>query len=106
MKISEAIREGSKLRPMLIGSYFEFATLPNGEDDAIGSCALGAAYEGATDEQSYGDIAMDLRRHWPELFKFGFCGAETTLAAAIIDMNDSGLCTREDIAAWLESLGL
>ena len=37
MKLSEAIREGAKKRPMITGSYFEYDNY-----ECQGSCALGA----------------------------------------------------------------
>lgn len=94
LKLSQAIRIGAKLRPQCSRTYFAWADRPL----AVGSCALGAAWEGA----GYGG---------PTHAPFGYqdvCkafGITEPLAQSIAIRNDRG-DTREQIANWLESQGL
>lgn len=98
MKLSEAIREGAKLRPQAFGEYLK----------AGGTCALGAAYEALC-------VAEDRPvRTW---FSEGIHPWETLLLALmdgpcpacgylhyenqIVHLNDTHKWTRERIADWV-----
>lgn len=89
MKLSEAIREGAKLRPQYFGAdYFG-----NG-----GSCALGAAYEAVTGHgHYYADDAPTIEDLFPSL--------TVELEMEIWDKNDQECLSREQIADWLEARG-
>jgi hypothetical protein len=103
MKLSEAIREGAKLRPQAFGVYFDFAI---NDIAPCASCAMGAAYEAAT-----GTICSDLRldqlaQHFPELTIEKVWGrSKGTLWGHILDLNDNKRIKRESIADWLEQQG-
>lgn len=109
MKLSEAIREGAKKRPMGMHKFFQYA-----EDGSRGikSCALGAAYEAATGRTGMNSITVrrGLYAAFPYLAEQPFfenpkghgVGIDTVVAC----MNDDGGYTREEIADWLESIGL
>ena len=81
LKLSEAIRIGSRIRPQCFGEYYLLG----------GSCALGAAKEAL-------GVANDaeLRRMLGLPYDFPL--------QHIIHRNDNGQ-TREQIADWLESKG-
>lgn len=115
IKLSEAIREGAKLRPMGTEAYFSF----DYDSGKVCSCVLGAALEGALEGQIKDaedidgmNISHSLIEHWPVLgelwspFKGStFVYAGYSLLNVIAEMNDSGKFTREEIADWLESIG-
>jgi hypothetical protein len=106
MKLSEAIREGAKIRPQWFGAFFS-----GGDDNR--SCALGAAMEGSELQlMGYGP----LREQWPELLTGTFpcpagckndwrCEDGQTIEDLIQHLNDACRWTREQIADHLESLG-
>lgn len=105
MKLSEAIREGAKLRPQAFGAYF---------DEKNCSCALGAASEGSgfQYERTRGSVTArfaklekHLRQHFPMLWQPQNESMATDLWYAISERNDEGI-TREEIADWLEEQGL
>ena len=85
IKLSEAIREGAKLRPQCYGAFFR-----NGR-----SCALGAAYEYLTGDNDPCKCELTL------ISRYG-----TDIRNRVIYMNDGGLLTRERIADMLEEEGL
>jgi len=95
MKLSEAIRIGARMRPQGFADLFDMAG---------NSCALGAAYEGATGKtcspHEYSKVIQE--------FPFLGCGATgrnlSDLAKTIYRMNDRQV-KREQIADWLESEG-
>lgn len=114
MKLSEAIREGAKLRPQAQGNYFSRAWVDH--TIVYSSCALGAACEYVL--------------HWnPEEVYFTLTAADVekieqhlninlqtqvenpvypeyeSLDSAIISLNDTHHWTRERIADWLLSIG-
>ena len=99
LELAEAIVAGAKRRPsQAFGEYF---------DDHGGSCALGAAYEGA---YSLPDDAHAIRPRLDRLFDclenvrrrcpVG-CNKRLPLNAIILHLNDDHHWTREQIAAWL-----
>lgn len=90
-KLSQAIREGAKLRPQCSGLFFKEGK----------SCALGAAYEAITGLHSIADddSVMALLR---QRFKLG----DRDLVWEVgMQRNDAGW-TREQCADWLEKQGL
>lgn len=93
MRLSEAIRRGAKLRPQT-----RVALFADGK-----SCAIGAAYEGATGKTCAADEYRKVREVFPELFQNTTTGGWelTAFAREIYGMNDSGQ-TREAIADWVE----
>lgn len=104
MKLSEAIREGAKLRPQGFGS--SFTTNANGE---LCSCAWGAAHEGlsGSPEITFAGAIM-WKTHLKEsksLIKNPITGRERMLSDTVIDLNDVHKWTREQIADYIESLG-
>lgn len=87
LRLSEAIRIGSKIRPQI--------RVPNRENITSGSCALGAAYEAVTGKYNpTGD-----GRYVLTLFDIS-----AALACRVASRNDAGQ-SRESIADWLESEG-
>jgi hypothetical protein len=126
MKLSEAIRAGSQLRPMAKNDFFVRYQFSVKEDD-VHSCALGAAYEavvgglpsigvgGTVYQRNSQGLAIngELHASWPYLLdawcespaRMGATGV-VTLQEVIATMNDWGHFTREQIADWLESVGL
>lgn len=105
MKVSEAIREGSKIS--LPGKYKLVRRL-NGE---VYACALGAAYLGSIGTTEVPDPTgyTVLSTTWPELdttkVDIGGSLGTTSLLSAIIYKNDREDMPREAIADWLEGLG-
>ena len=100
MKLSEAIREGAKLRPQAYRDYFKEG----------GSCALGAAYEithGQFEFQIGGSISVQLDNDFPALNApyVDHVLGEITIRHAITTRNDNLHWTREQIADWLEAQG-
>lgn len=128
MKLSEAIRKGSELRPKAEDDFFIFYRFSTKADD-VRSCALGAAYEAAcgfigihflADDclglESLQKIDAALYERWPclrdawhrrQVDEEGEEGEEgvITLQEVIQEMNDYGGYSREEIADWLESVG-
>lgn len=94
---SEAIREGSKLRPQAFGDWF----------DGNGTCALGAAADAMLGVDHKDGI--DLNEFWPYISTADAtcpacpsCGVHAHLAAVVMLLNDSHKWTREAIADWIE----
>jgi hypothetical protein len=99
LELAAAIAAGARRRPQqAFGEYF---------DDHGGSCALGAAYEGAyaLPEDAHGvrprldrlfDCLENVRRRCPV-----GCNKRLPLNAIILHLNDDHHWTREEIAEWL-----
>jgi len=99
LELAAAIAEGVKRRPLqAFGEYF---------DDHGGSCALGAAYEGAyvlpQDAHTVHprlhrifDCLENVRRRCPV-----GCHKRLPLNAIILHLNDDHHWTREEIVEWL-----
>lgn len=115
MKLSEAIREGAKLRPQCASAMFRQSDFTDG---VLCSCALGAAYEATFKEVPYmgGDINDDallkamrsLRKEYPELSLYSSVYDlihDSALSVAIANWNDVDGLTREAIADRLAELG-
>ncbi len=93
------ILEGSRRGHQCFGSYF---------DDAGGSCALGAVYDGVYHlPRDHAGLVPD---HLERLFRCldevtkrcpAGCSKRLPLAAMIVHLNDDHRLTREQIAAWL-----
>jgi hypothetical protein len=105
MKLSEAIRLGAMLKPQTVGSY----------SDETGSCALGAALDAigalTEDVEDMESSVMDpwLASLWPVAARRVACPAEgcyhqQRLDDTVIDLNDDHGWTREEIAAWVETV--
>jgi hypothetical protein len=113
MRLSEAIREGAKKRPVQHFGHF-YNTINQG------TCALGAAYEGCT-----GRTISHKIRHNVIMDSIAECtGAScyspvtniavpdvvdrscSSLREVIVELNDTHQWTREEIADWLESQNL
>lgn len=127
MKLSEAIREGAKLRPQLRRpNEGDYGFSANRE---ISSCAMGAAFEAAglvkvfdagndwPDQETAKDV--NVFHIWPvlyrqledeELVKLGlrWCCAvirfDPMLSEVITHLNDYHGWTREQIADWVEGI--
>jgi hypothetical protein len=99
LELAEAIAAGARRRPeQAFGEYFS---------ESGGSCALGAAYEGAyalpRDAQSVRprlyrlfDCLENVRRRCPV-----GCNKRLPLNAIILHLNDDHHWTREQIVEWL-----
>lgn len=100
MKLSEAIREGAKLRPQCFGTPFN-----------VGSCALGAAYEATYKETTFSKL---LCKEYPLLIKeikvpkiLQNCYPRTSqvcISSLIANLNDQVRWSREKIADWVEKI--
>ena len=98
LKLSDAVRLGSKLKPQCFGALFR----------RDGSCALGAVADVmgfAYDSDTY----RLLDKRFPELqttlATYENCALNKDLKATIIMLNDTLKWTRERIADWLEEQG-
>lgn len=97
MKLSEAIRLGSKGTAQIYGRFY---------DEIGNSCALGAALK------SYGLKVSDVSE-WSmrPMFKRMTtcpegCGVKLDLYSQIVHLNDDHRITREAISEWLEKEGI
>ena len=98
LELAEAIAAGARRRPhQAFGEYF---------DDQGGSCALGAAYEGA---YALPDDAHQIRPRLDRLFDClenvrracpEGCKKRLPLNAIILHLNDDHHCTPEQIVDW------
>lgn len=118
LKLSEAIREGSKLRPQNFrGTYF------SQEEDKVSSCAIAAAFEaiGRVNGDTYfkgGGLVPSLDEYFKAHIDHSiYCpvegcpcneyGPEFEYAGSlIVHINDYHKWTREAIADFIEKLGL
>lgn len=89
LKLSTAMRIGAQMRPKCMGAFFSQG----------GSCAWGAAYEGATGHPLPKGIT-----HGLEIGRVFDKYRDIDFRFKIVSMNDSGQ-SREQIADWLESQG-
>jgi hypothetical protein len=108
MKLSEAIREGAKLRPQAFHAFFIDGR----------SCALAAAIEVAAgrslDEEGEDITTLEVNRvideHFPLLWseKNSHCPAcerdPGILRSTVEHLNDTHRWTREQIADWVEKV--
>ncbi len=109
MKLSDAIRAGSKLAPQTTrGNY---AVFNYGEVD--GTCALGAAIHSEFGIKVLGEIARtrtltnEVTTRWAKREKYKCphrnCGIHFKhLVAIIYHLNDTHMWTRESIAEWID----
>ena len=92
LKLSEAIREGAKLRPQGFDAFFQT------KDDGVRcSCALGAAFEAMTGMDDYWAGDHTLRELFPTV--------PVDVFTNITAMNDASLLSREEIADQVEAWG-
>jgi hypothetical protein len=108
MKLSEAIRRGSRKRPQAFGEYFEECEIEGYQ--ILCSCTLGAACEAllGTEEARKAcieDIEGTLREAFPCLSST-LEGERHDYCSWIIRLNDAKKMTREEIADLLEARGL
>src|SRR5437762_9281374 len=101
LALADAMEAGAKKRPQVFNKMFGKTLFGK-----IGSCALGAAYEGAIN--IYGkyscNVITELQDKFPVLHeKHYLWGYQRSFQTAIIDLNDDQRQTRESIAQWLRS---
>lgn len=102
-KLSQALRLGATFRPKCVG--YEFKTVGFGQ---VHSCALGAIWEGrfGNTDFSYSDFKLA----FPEVGAVLTDGSLHSVYHDIWSRNDGRngreQQTREQIADWLESIGL
>jgi hypothetical protein len=121
MTLSDAIRLGAEQRPQTEGALFGWVNYVRGN---LGSCAMGAAYEGLTgktllplmdlmpadDVGSYEDAWYRLKAAFPQLSMSSAgcpeCRITVThsLKFTIEHLNDVHEWTREAIADWIDTL--
>jgi len=98
VRLSEAIRLGSMLRPQIFGQM----------SNALGSCPFGAAKEAIGDRAP--ECFWDPERTFPVVgllpMECPVCGEVEKLRASIISehLNDRHRWSRERIAAWIETV--
>lgn len=94
--LSDLIREGASIRPQIRGGFIQEA----------GSCALGAAGEAAGAFTKLDDHPYLPQTYW-YVMDLEWLDSNIPFATQqdIMDMNDGGLWTREEIADWLVEQG-
>lgn len=100
MRLSEAIRLGAMLRPQAVNFYFRDGN----------SCALGGALEATGSD--YNEMSYfaneELQMRWPWAFTTPavcpLCLGRATVRQVISHLNNEHRWTREQIAAWVESV--
>jgi hypothetical protein len=111
IRLSEAIREGAKIRPQSFVSFFEVM-----DGCTLGSCALGAAVEAVRgapvpDHAVHYQLPDFIQDNFARVNEVVNCPIEgcphqpVELMYMIMELNDAHYWTREQIADWLESLG-
>ena len=110
MNLSEAIERGAAQRPQGRTQYFV------ADDHTLRSCTFGAAYEGffghlppdpADSETIYRELAAVFgdTLHREVCDPAITCAARFPLGSVIVVLNDGKRWSREQIAAWLRSIG-
>ena len=101
MKLSDAMRLGSKLNPQGI-TYLKMMDK---------TCALGAALDGIEAEFNNDSGYLIAEKQWPELLNDLCCPVcnvldpnRSKLRDVIYHLNDKHMWTREQIADWIDSL--
>lgn len=117
MKMSQAMRKGAAIRPKCEAAYFF------DDGNVVKSCALGAALEGSgqMDPTQYGQSRGPIQlRDFFEVPYFGITGKQcphaecaqskgyghSSIETIVMCLNDDCGWSREEIADWLESIGL
>lgn len=106
MTFGEAIRVGAQIRPQCFGGWWKYC----GEEQALGSCATGAAYEGLTGlaGAAPNDLVTTLQDTFPGLRAEVFCPVCRTNTVQVIGiaehLNDRHRWTRERIADWADEV--
>lgn len=109
MKLSEAIRLGSMMKPQGFGDFYITpiwkSNGPLGLEIPLheASCALGAALDATdTDDSDYPDAwnpLVDFRRQCPQCSTY-----QEIVWDVIVHLNDDHRWTRERIADWVEQI--
>jgi hypothetical protein len=100
MKLSEAIREGSRLTSQAFGQLVAYYG-----GNAVSSCALGSAVLASGGEVAQANSYQVLRHRFPILgytFRDPVSGKISDLEGTIEMLNDFNKWTREDIAGYVE----
>lgn len=107
MELSEAIRIGSEMRPQCYGAMYGFYDHTN----TLGTCALGAAYEGAGISMEAWDGDNTFRQKFPIVKRVASCpGCKapwmtgTILSNIVMHLNDAHRWSRGAIAMWVETI--
>jgi hypothetical protein len=102
MKLSEAIRQGAKLRPQGFNNSFKEI------EGVIHSCAWGAAHEAITGNADVSQGAIMWKTH-ANIVTTSVINPVTKkpriLSLVITDLNDAHKWSREQIADWLKEIG-
>lgn len=125
MKLSEAMREGAKLRPQCRYKFFDYGIYDHrgvklADGDVLQSCPLGAVYEAIFHAIAPPqEIFRALVEKFPELLAASkdlpdlapdigewVKGSYAPLLSAINYLSIQKLWSREQIADWLEARGL
>lgn len=111
--LSEAMREGAKIRPQWYGSMFGVSMKFSEETEGVGSCALGAAYEAVhggyvlapqNSTVLYADFPILAQPCEPpcDCADVSHADSSEDLRGVIIHLNDAHCWTREQIADFVE----
>lgn len=99
MKLSEAIRLGSMLRPQAVRALIA----------PWGSCAWGAAFEAIGAKNGHEAVRMAIEKRFPwenlasRLVTCPVLGTPRKLCDVIVELNNRHGWTREQIADWVET---
>jgi len=131
MKLSEAIRLGSMMKPQAFGDYFRWESDTEDGTPPIASCALGAALDAIGEGHGPGSNGWHLdaivRTTWPVLWQPTDCSAlgcghacgvidacsvdgdgvvaiRRSVAKQIVHLNDYHKWTRDQIADWVATI--
>lgn len=109
MELSEAIRIGSAMRPQAFGALFGYTPAYELGDSTLGTCALGAAMDGAGINMGAWNSQANFQQSFPIVHLTASCPAcqtvmlqNTRLANIIMHLNDSHRWSRQAIAMWVE----
>ena len=101
MKLSEAIRLGSMLKPQLRARSF----------DGVATCAAAAACDAIGRLERWKDVWPIVKERWPIIETTAMCpvlvlggNIETSVETGIIYLNDAEGWTREQIADWVQTI--
>lgn len=111
MKLSEAIRLGAMLKPQTFGRISGPVDGPRLPGDvlglrfALGTCALGAAYDAGWLRQREDVGVHDAPMYCPACGQWSYADEVDALVNHIVmHLNDEHRWTREQIADWVESV--
>lgn len=105
MKLSQAMRKGTPETVKGTGSYYLGI-----QDGKVIACSMGAAWIGQHGVGSIGQCSGNaLEQEWPEMdqrYPDPISGTEKSLWNVIVILNDQEEWSNEQIAEYLEGLGL